>query len=140
MGLSFNGLSGAAVTLSGTVTSQVAGALSAARTPVVKGITKNPPTAHTAFTLHTVTATKTLYVTTITVQGSGAMSIGDNTGNITPEADSGGGQAYLLINAGSTTGATNTITLPTPMKFTTSVQICTANATACYVSIAGWEE
>lgn len=95
--------------------------------------------ATTKYILHTVTAGKTLYVTTliISISQQDAVRVGDNVStNFTPLIETDNAVTAFLL-AGT---AALVIDFPVPMKISTDLSYATASATSAGITMIGWEE
>ena len=135
MAFSFNGLSGAAVTLSGAVTQTL---LPTGATQIQKFQTRDL-VANTPETYYTPTAGKTLYITTLFVGTNGAtdnVNVGDNiTGNaqqLNTSRDNG-------INVDTPVAASWAIHFPIPLKIVNALVGNTSTNANISIGFVGYE-
>ena len=81
-------------------------------------------------TLHTVTAGKTLYISTITVMRSDAVAVA--------EYKDGGAGGTKKIDINALQDTTATVVLAVPLKFETDVYA--GNGASVKTAMSGWEE
>lgn len=95
-------------------------------------------TAGTGLTLITPTATKTLYITSITAM----VNFGGTLGFELRDGGSGGTVVYSWANIGDGTDlpTTHQLTFPTPLKFSTSMWLDATNNNTIVIGASGFEQ
>lgn len=138
MGFSFNGLSGAAVTISGSLTTTPA---SSGSTNVMGCYQKAATTADTAYTIKTPTVSKTLYITSLTVctNGTALLRIGDNISGNAYQADTAFNNCLIFDASAAASPLTETFVFPVPMSVATALKLISSGTSTVEITWSGYE-
>lgn len=141
MGFSFNGLSGAAITVSGDIQAKVTrSAAATGQTPVIIFYSKNIA-GNTAGTIYTVTAGKTLYIESVSL-GLSAAGYSRFGASLAGNTIVDGRSATNEIGFSNVSNASYTQFVGGKLSYTAAsdIQVMSNAATWITCTMIGWEE